>query len=97
LTTLFVGNLSPEITDGDLRKLFDAYGDIGSIRVARNRAGRPRGFALVELDVEAATAAVEALNGGELKGYRMEVVVDQPPSAGRHRDRRKRGGVRRRR
>jgi RNA recognition motif-containing protein len=97
LTTLFVGNLSPEVTDSDLRKVFSVYGQIGSVRVARNRAGRPRGFALVELDSEAAAAAVEALKGAELRGHRMDVVVDQPSSAGRRRDRRKAGGSRRRR
>lgn len=97
MTTLFVGNLSPEVTDSDLRKVFSVYGEIGSIRVPHNRAGRPRGFALVELEDEPAAAAVEALKGTELKGWMMDVVVDRPPSAGRRRDRRKRGGFRRRR
>ena len=97
MTTLFVGNLSPEATDSDLRKVFSVYGDIGSIRVARNRAGRPRGFALVELEDEAAATAVEALKGAELRGYRMDVVVDQPASVGRRRSRRGRSGFRRRR
>jgi len=92
-----VGNLSPEVTDSDLRKVFSVYGEIGSIRVPRNRVGRPRGFALVELEDEAATAAVEALKGSELKGWVMDVVVDRPPSAGRRRDQRRRGGFRRRR
>lgn len=97
MTTLYVGNLSPEVTDGDLRKVFSVYGEIGSIRVAHNRAGRPRGFALVELEDEAATTAVEALKGAELRGYRMDVVVDQPASVGHRRSRRGRGGFRRRR
>jgi RNA recognition motif-containing protein len=98
LTTLFVGNLSPEVTDSDLHKVFDTYGEIGSIRIARNRAGRPRGYALVELDSEAAAAAVEALSGAELRGYRMDVVVDQSSSSGRRRDwHKRRGGSRRRR
>jgi hypothetical protein len=51
----------------------------------------------VELDTEAAVVAVEALKGAELKGHRMDVVVDQPASGGPRRDRRKRGGSRRRR
>jgi RNA recognition motif-containing protein len=97
LTTLFVGNLSPEVTDSDLRKVFSVYGEIGSIRVPHNRAGRPRGFALVELEDEAAAVAVEDLKGSELKGWMMDVVVDRPSSAGRHRDRRRRGGFRRKR
>ena len=97
MTTLFVGNLSPEVTDGDLRKVFSVYGEVGSIRVARNRAGRPRGFAFVELDDEAAATAVEALKGAELLGSRMDVVVEQPASSGRPWNRRKRGASHRRR
>ena len=77
MTTLFVGNLSPEATDSDLRTVFSVFGEIGSIKVARNRAGRRRGFAFVELEEEAAVAAVEALKGAELKGCVMDVVVDQ--------------------
>jgi len=97
LTTLFVGNLSPEVTDSDLQKVFSAYGEISSIRVAHSRGGRPKGFALVELDEEAAAAAVEGLKGAELKGSMMDVVVDHPSSAGRRRSRREGGGFRRRR
>ena len=97
MTTLFVGNLSSEVTDSDLRRVFSVYGEIGSIRVARNRGGRPKGFALIELEEEAAAAAVEALKGAELKGSLMDVVVDRPSSAGRRRDRRARGGFHRRR
>jgi RNA recognition motif-containing protein len=97
LTTLFVGNLSSEVTDSDLRRVFSVYGEIGSIRVARNRGGRPKGFALIELEEEAAAAAVEALKGAELKGSLMDVVVDRPSSAGRRRNRRARGGFHRRR
>ena len=97
MTTLFVGNLSSEVTDSDLRRVFSVYGEIGSIRVARNRGGRPKGFALIELEEEAAAAAVEALKGAELKGSMMDVVVDRPSSAGRRRNRRARGGFHRRR
>ena len=97
MTTLFVGNLSPEVTDSDLRKVFSVYGEIGSIRLARNRGGRPKGFALVELDEEAAATAVDALKGAQLKGSVMDVGVDRPSSAGRHRSRRGVGGFRRRR
>jgi len=92
MTTLYVGNLSPEATDSDLRTVFSAFGELGSVKVARDRAGRARGFAYVELDEEAATAAMDALKGTELRGRMMDVVVNQPaggrrPSA--------RGGFRR--
>jgi len=98
LTTLFVGNLSPEATDSDLRTVFSPFGEIGSIKVARNRAGRRRGYAYVELEDEAAAAAVEALRGTELKGHVMDVVVEQTsPVRRRHGPRGGRGGFRRRR
>ncbi len=58
MTTLFVGNLSPEVSDSDLRNVFSPYGEVGSIRVARDRGGRPRGFAFVELVIALLVAAV---------------------------------------
>lgn len=97
MTTLFVGNLSPEATDSDLRTVFSAYGEIASLRVARSRSGRLRGFAYVEMEEEAAAAAVEGLKGSELKGRRMDVVIDQSfPGGRRHGHAPRRGGFRRR-
>lgn len=97
MTVLYVGNLSPEATDSDLRTVFSVFGEISSLRVARNRAGRPRGFAYVELEEEAAAAAVAALQGSELRGRRMDVVVDQKPAGGHYHKRGpRRGGFRRR-
>ena len=92
MTTLYVGNLSPEATDSDLRTVFSAFGELGSVKVARDRAGRARGFAYVELDEEAATAAMDALKGTELRGRMMDVVVNQPAGGRRPNAR---GGFRR--
>ncbi len=97
MTTLFVGNLSPEATDADLRKVFSAYGEIGSVRIVRDRRGRSRGFAFVELEAQAAATAVEALKGTQLRGRTMDVVVDRPSSGRQTTTRRSRGGFRRRR
>lgn len=97
MTTLFVGNLSPEVDDADLRQVFSTYGEIGSIRVPRDRRGRLRGFAYVELEAQAATAAVEALKGTQLRGRTMDVVVDRPSSGARRVSRRSYGGGSRRR
>lgn len=91
MTTVFVGNLSPEVTDSDLRELFGAYGKVSSVRVIRRR-----GLAFVELKPEAAAAAMEAVRGTELKGRTLDVAVDDSPG-GRPRSRRSRGGIRRRR
>ncbi|MDI6857300.1 MAG: RNA-binding protein [Dehalococcoidia bacterium] len=95
MTTLFVGNLSPETTESDLHATFAAFGRITSLRVARSRGGRSRGFAFVELEDEAARAAMEALKGAGLKGRTMDVAVDTSSGhQGRHP---RRTGFRRRR
>jgi RNA recognition motif-containing protein len=83
LTTLYVGNLSPETTASDLRAVFSPFGEIGSLRVARDRAGRARGYAFVELDEDAAAEALSGLRGVELRGRQMDVVVDSPSPGGR--------------
>ncbi len=72
MTTLFVGNLSPEVTEQDLRSVFEAYGRISSLRYVSRR-----GIAYVDLDPEAANAAVDGLRGFQLKGRTVDVVLDQ--------------------
>jgi RNA recognition motif-containing protein len=95
LTTLYVGNLSPETTASDLQAVFSPFGEIGSLRVARDRAGRARGYAFVELEQEAATEALNALRGLELRGRLMDVVVDNSsPGGKRHSNRGGRGSRR---
>lgn len=97
MATVFVGNLSPEATDSDLRALFEVYGRITSVRIAHDRRGRAREFAFVELDQEAAAAAVEALKGTQLKGRTIDVTLDQARGGGSKGRRGGRGGFRRRR
>lgn len=99
MTTFFVGNLSPEATDADLRTVFSPFGAIGSVKVARNRAGKARGYAIIEVEGEEAGTAVEALRGVRLKGQIMDVTIDQSPSGKRppHRPAHRSGGGSRRR
>ncbi len=85
MATVFVGNLSPEVTDSDLREIFGAYGKIGSLRLMSRR-----GLAYVELDPEAADAAVDGLRGTQLKGRTVDVVLDRPFGGRPGRPRRKR-------
>lgn len=73
MTTLFVGNLSPEVTEGELRAVFEAYGRITSLRLVSRR-----GIAYVDLEPEAAHAAVDALRGTQLQGRTVDVVLDRP-------------------
>lgn len=90
MATIFVGNLSPEVTDSELREVFQEYGKIASLRLMSRR-----GTAFVELEPEAANAAVEALRGAELKGRTVDVALERA-SAGRPGKRRGRGRTRRR-
>jgi RNA recognition motif-containing protein len=77
---IFVGNLSYEVTQEDLREVFAEYGTIESVRLPTDReTGRVRGFAFVELasDTEE-TAAIEALDGAEWMGRTMKVSKARP-------------------
>jgi RNA recognition motif-containing protein len=82
LSTVFVGNLSSEVTDSDLRQLFGTYGKINSIRLISRR-----GFAFIELDAEAANAAVDGLRGTQLKGRTVDIALEPAGGGGK----RKRG------
>ena len=77
---IFVGNMSFQTTEEELRSIFEPYGEITSINVITDRdTGRPRGFAFVELgnDGEAAKAITE-LNGKELDGRALNVNEAKP-------------------
>ena len=77
---LYVGNMSFDTREGELRSIFEPYGKITSINVITDRdTGQPRGFAFVELadDGEAAKAITE-LNGKELDGRALKVNESYP-------------------
>jgi RNA recognition motif-containing protein len=65
MTRNFVGNLSFEMTQSDLRDAFGAYGPLGSAEIVIDRVnGRSRGLAFVEMQWQAhAVAAIQGLNG----------------------------------
>jgi RNA recognition motif-containing protein len=62
---LFVGNLGSEVTHEELRRLFEAYGQVVQVHIIVDRdTGLPRGFAFVEMTNDAeAEKAIRALNG----------------------------------
>jgi RNA recognition motif-containing protein len=72
---IHVTNLSVNIIEADLRKLFSAYGRIGSLVIVRDRLnGRSKGNAFVEMPVQSqAEQAIMALNRMELDGKRISV------------------------
>lgn len=77
---IYVGSLSPDVTEGDLESLFAKHGHVKSVKVLLDRyTGQPRGFGFVEMDNnKEATAAIEALNGYELKGRKLIVNEARP-------------------
>lgn len=79
---IYVGNLSPDVTEEDLRQAFAAYGEITSANVIKDKfTGEPRGFGFVEMPASAeAKAAIDGLNGTELKGRTLTVNEARPRS-----------------
>jgi RNA recognition motif-containing protein len=77
---VFVGNLSCDTTESDLRTLFEPFGEIERISMINDReTGRPRGFAFVEMaDDREAAHAVAGLNGREVAGRALRVSEAAP-------------------
>ena len=77
---IYVGNLSFEVTDDDLRQIFSAYGEVESASVVKDRfSGESRGFGFVEMPAKKdADAAIAALNGTEQKGRSITVNEAKP-------------------
>ena len=72
--TIYVGNLPFSSTSNDVGDMFSAYGTVHSVNLINDReTGRPRGFGFVEMDDEAALAAIEALNGSEIGGRSLRI------------------------
>ncbi|MBM4176785.1 MAG: RNA-binding protein [Ignavibacteria bacterium] len=77
---LFVGSLPFAVSNEELQKLFEAYGEVTSAVVIKDKqTRRSKGYGFVEMaSDEAATAAMEALNKSELKG--RNIVVNEAKS-----------------
>jgi cold-inducible RNA-binding protein len=78
---IFVGGLSYEVMDEDLKALFTPHGQVDSAAVVTDRhSGQPRGFGFVEMpERREAIAAIAALNGTQLQGRTLEVNEARPP------------------
>lgn len=75
---LYVGNLSYQTTNDDLRQAFEAFGAVTSAQVVMDReTGRSRGFGFVEMS-DGADAAIEQLNGSDFQGRNITVNEARP-------------------
>ena len=90
---IYVGNLSYTVTEEELQNAFQAFGQVGSVSIIRDKfSNQSKGFGFVEMPVnEEAQAAVEGMNGKDLKGRAINVNEARP----RTDDRRGGGGGRR--
>ena len=79
-TRLYVGNLSYNTTEAQLRELFAAHGPVANVDVIMDKfSGRPRGFAFVTMETkEGAEAAIQALGGKSVDGRALTVNEARP-------------------
>lgn len=76
---IYVGNLSFQTTEEGLRDLFSQHGEVLSATIVMDRdTGRSRGFGFVEMDQNAAQAAIETLDQTELDGRNLRVNEAKP-------------------
>jgi RNA recognition motif-containing protein len=77
---IYVGNLSYDVSEENLRQAFEAFGQVSSATIIKDKySGHPRGFGFVEMpDRAEAQAAIENLNGKDLLGQQMNVNEARP-------------------
>jgi RNA recognition motif-containing protein len=80
MKNIYVGNLSYNATEDELRRAFEAFGTVSSVSIVRDReTGRSRGFAFVEMPNDGeAGLAIEKMNLGEIAGRRVSVNEARP-------------------
>ena len=82
---IYVGSLSYDVTEEELRQEFLAFGEVESVNIVTDRySGRPKGFAFVEMpSVSEGQATITALNGKTLKDRTLTVDAARPRSDSR--------------
>ncbi|MCK4358677.1 MAG: RNA-binding protein [Candidatus Cloacimonetes bacterium] len=93
---IYVGNLSREVTEEDLRQAFEPFGQVDSVTVIKDKfSGESRGFGFVEMPTKAeAQSAINGLNDKELKERTLKVNEARPRSEDRRGGGRRGGGRR---
>ena len=81
---IYVGNLSREVTESELRQAFEAFGQVTSVNIIKDRySSESRGFGFVEMATKSeAQAAITGLNGTSLKERALSVSEARPRTEG---------------
>jgi RNA recognition motif-containing protein len=90
---IYVGNLAREVSEDELRQAFESFGEVTSATIIKDKfSGESKGFGFVEMPGKAqAQAAIEGMNGKDLKGRALNVNEARPRTEG-HRGGRGGGG-----
>ena len=81
---LYIGNLYFELTDSDVRAVFEPFGDIEEVELHREPTGKSKGFAFVQFRLsDDADKAIEAMNGFELAGRSLRVGYSNSSGGGK--------------
>lgn len=78
--SIYVGNLSYDVTEEDLTEVFQEHGSVKRVQLPTDReTGRPRGFGFVEMESDSEEdSAIEALDGAEWMGRKLKVNKARP-------------------
>jgi RNA recognition motif-containing protein len=82
---IYIGNLSYEVTEEDLKQAFEGFGQVETVKVIKdNYTGRSKGFGFVEMSAkDEAQSAINELNDTELKGRTLKVNEARPRTESR--------------
>jgi RNA recognition motif-containing protein len=79
---IYVGNLSYSVTEEDLRQAFEAFGQVSSASIIKDKfSGQSKGFGFIEMPAkEEAETAISGMNGKDMKGRTLNVNEARPRS-----------------
>ena len=79
---IYVGSLSYDVTEEELKQTFEAFGEVESVKIIKDKyTNRSKGFGFVEMSGKSkALSAIDGLNGTELKGRSIKVNKAKPRS-----------------
>jgi len=85
---IYVGNMSFDTTEDQLRQAFEGYGEVSSVKIITDKfSGDPKGFGFVEMSAkDEAVAAISGLNGQDLHGRSLNVNEAKPRVESGNRD-----------